>query len=661
MRDHIQNTRSASDALETRLSAVTNLQESENPPPEGETVTVQDPVRRQAALTLAALGIVYGDIGTSPIYAFRSSIQAVQAMADQTRAVLGVVSLILWSLIVVVTVKYVIFILRADNNGEGGVLALSQLAHRSPRLSRPMKSGIVLAGVLGLALFYGDGLLTPAISVLSAVELMAVDNHGLQPLVLPLTVAILIGLFLLQSRGTARVGGMFGPIMMAWFGVLGYFGFVSIVQTPSVLFGINPWYGVSLVAGNPVLGFFTLGVVFLAVTGAEALYADMGHLGRRAIRIAWLCLVLPSLILNYLGQGAAVLRNPKIGNTVFFSTFPGWAHVPMVLLAMAATVIASQAVISGVFSITQQAVQLGQLPRMEIRHTSATEFGQIYVPRVNWLLLFGTVLVVLMFRSSDALAYAYGIAVSGQMVISTALVATIARRQWKWDWRVSLPVFGLFVIIDLTFFSANALKFVEGGWFPLLVAACVSILMSTWRTGRRVLMEKTYGSGISTELFLQRADRTPVRVAGTAVFITPRLDEVPGALLHNLKHNQVLHERVIFLRVDVQDVPFISQEKRLTVNKLGKGFYTVEIHFGFFQTPNVPEALQGARAYGLAIDIDTTTFFIRRETLVPARVSAMARWQVMLFIRLYASALEAARFLGLPPGRVVELGSQTEI
>lgn len=640
---------------------MTNLQESESPPHEGEPATAQNPVRRQATLTLAALGIVYGDIGTSPLYAFRESVLSVRGMADQTRAVLGVVSLILWSLIIVVTVKYVIFILRADNNGEGGVLALSQLAHRSPRLGRRLKSGIVTAGVLGLALFYGDGLLTPAISVLSAVEGIAVNNHRLQPLVLPLTVAIMIGLFLFQSRGTARVGRIFGPIMVIWFGVIGYVGFISIVQTPSILLGINPWYGISLVAGNPTMGFFTLGVVFLAVTGAEALYADMGHLGRRAIRIAWLGLVLPSLILNYLGQGGAILRNPKVADSVFFATVPAWAHYPMVLLATVATVIASQAVISGVFSITQQAVQLGQLPRMEIRHTSATEYGQIYVPRVNWLLLFGTVLIVLMFRSSDALAYAYGIAVSGQMVISTALVATIARRQWHWDWRLSVPVFGLFLIIDLTFFSANALKFVEGGWFPLLVAAFVSVLMNTWRTGRRVLMEKTYGNGISTELFLQRADRTPVRVAGTAVFITPRLDEVPGALLHNLKHNQVLHERVIFLRVDVQDVPFVPPERRLTVNKLGKGFYTVEIHFGFFQRPDVPEALLGARAYGLAIDLDTTTFFIRRETLVPARVSAMARWQVMLFIRLYASALEAAQFFSLPPGRVVELGSQTEI
>lgn len=661
MPDQIQNTRPASDALEPRLSAVKTLPDSERPPRRGEPVAAQNPVRRQATLTLAALGIVYGDIGTSPLYAFRESVLSVQGMADQTRAVLGVVSLILWSLIIVVTVKYVIFILRADNNGEGGVLALSQLAHRSPRLGRRMKSAIVIAGMLGLALFYGDGLLTPAISVLSAVEGIAINNHRLQPLVLPLTVAIMIGLFLLQNRGTARVGGMFGPIMVIWFAVLGYVGFMSIVQKPSVLLGINPWYGISLVARNPTMGFFTLGVVFLAVTGAEAMYADMGHLGRRSIRIAWLALVLPSLILNYLGQGAVILRDPKAADTAFFSTFPAWAHYPMVALATVATVIASQAVISGVFSITQQAVQLGQLPRMEIRHTSATEYGQIYVPRVNWLLLFGTVLIVLMFRSSGALAYAYGIAVSGQMVISTALVATIARRQWHWDWRMSVPIFGLFLIIDLTFFSANALKFVEGGWFPLLVAACISVLMNTWRTGRRVLTEKTYGSGISTELFLQRADRTPVRVAGTAVFITPRLDEVPGALLHNLKHNQVLHERVIFLRVDVQDIPFVPQERRLTVNKLGKGFYTVEIHFGFFQRPDVPEALEGARAHGLAIDLDTTTFFIRRETLVPARVSAMARWQVMLFIRLYASALEAAQFYRLPAGRVVELGSQTEI
>ncbi len=597
----------------------------------------------------------------SPLYAFRESLLAVQSLGNQTRAVLGVVSLIFWSLVIVVTIKYVTFIMRADNHGEGGVLALSQLAHRSPRLTRRLKSAIVLAGVLSLALFYGDGLLTPAISVLSAVEGIAIGNHTLEPLVLPLTIVIICGLFLIQSRGTARVGGLFGPIMVIWFTVLGYLGLLSLLRTPSILTGLNPWYGVSLIASVPRVGFFTLGVVFLAVTGAEALYADMGHLGKHAIRRAWLFLVFPALILNYFGQGAAILRDPAAADVAFYSVVPAWAHYPLVFLATAATVIASQAVISGVFSLTRQAVQLGQLPRMEIRHTSATEFGQIYVPRVNWLLMAGVVLIVLIFKTSGALSYAYGIAVSGQMVIDTALITIVATRQWRWSWRIAVPSFGLLAIIDLTFFSANVVKVVEGGWLPLLVAGCVTILMNTWRTGRRVLMDKAYGDGISTELFLQRADKTPLRVPGTAVFVTPRLDQVPGSLLHNLKHNHVLHERVIFLRVDVQDVPFVPPEKRLTVNKLGKGFFAVEIHFGFFQTPDVPQALEGARAHGLAVDLDNTTFFIRRETLIPARVSAMARWQSALFIRLYGSALEAARFYGLPPGRVVELGSQTEI
>jgi KUP system potassium uptake protein len=640
---------------------VTTVQELGQPAQGAEAAIRQNPLRREAVLTLAALGIVYGDIGTSPLYAMRESVLAVKNLPDQTSAVLGVASLIFWSLIIVVTVKYVIFILRADNNGEGGVLALSQLAHRSPRLGRRMKTAIVTAGVLGLALFYGDGLLTPAISVLSAVEGIALDNHNFTPLVLPLTIIIIFGLFLFQSRGTASVGRLFGPVMAIWFVVLGYLGLMSIIRTPSVLFGLVPTHGVSLLVAAPRTGFFTLGVVFLAVTGAEALYADMGHLGKRAIRTAWLYLALPALVLNYFGQAAAIIRDPKAVEAAFYSVVPNWAHYPMVLLATVATVIASQAVISGVFSITQQAVQLGQLPRMEIRHTSATEYGQIYVPRMNWLLLLGVILIVLIFKTSGALAYAYGIAVSGQMVISTALVATVARRQWKWDWRISLPIFGFFLLIDLTFFSANALKFVEGGWFPLLVAACVSVLMNTWRNGRRILSDKAYGAGIATDLFLQRADKTPIRIGGTAVFITPRLDQVPGALLHNLKHNQVLHERVIFLRVDVQDIPFVPPEKRLTVNRLGKGFFTIAVHFGFFQTPDVAQALEGARAHGLAIDLDATTFFIRRETLIPARVSAMARWQVRLFIRLYASALDAAQFYGLPPGRVVELGSQTEI
>jgi KUP system potassium uptake protein len=617
--------------------------------------------RRQLSLTLAALGIVYGDIGTSPLYAVRESMLAVAGVGTHAQQTLGVISLIFWSLIIVVSLKYIVFILRADNNGEGGVLALAQLAHRSRRLGRRVKSAIGLAGVLGLALFYGDGLLTPAISVLSAVEGVALGDTTFEPLVLPLTIAILVGLFVIQSRGTAHVGRLFGPVMIFWFLVLGILGALSIARAPEILFALNPYYSIALVAASPSVGFVALGAVFLAVTGAEALYADMGHLGKRAIRVAWLWFVLPALVLNYFGQGAAILKDPKQIESAFYSVAPQWAHYPMVLLATVATIIASQAVISGVFSITQQAVQLGQLPRMEIRHTSATEYGQIYVPRMNWLLLFGVVLIVLIFRTSGALAHAYGIAVSGQMIISTALVALVARRQWNWSARIVLPLFGSFLILDMLFFSANALKFVDGGWFPILVAVGVAIFMNTWRAGRRLLAEKTYGGGLSIERFLERAEITPIRVSGTAIFITPRPDEVPGSLLHNLKHNHVLHERVILLRVDVKDVPFVPIENRLNVKRLGKGFYAVKIHYGFFETADVPAALERAAAHGLTFDLDTTTFFVRHETLVPARISAMANWQRNLFIKIYASAQQAAEFYRLPPGRVVELGSQTEI
>jgi KUP system potassium uptake protein len=619
-------------------------------------------MRRQAMLTLAALGVVFGDIGTSPLYAFRESLLSVRLVPDQARAVLGVVSLIFWSLMIVVTVKYVTFIMRADNNGEGGVLALSQLAHRSPRLSRPMKSYIITAGVLSLALFYGDGLLTPAITVLSAVEGIAVDNRAFEPLVLPLTVAIVIGLFLLQSRGTARVGGLFGPIMVVWFAVLGVLGLFSIFSTPSILIGLNPWYGISLVASAPQAGFFTLGVVFLAVTGAEALYADMGHLGKRAIRTAWVALVFPALVLNYFGQAAAVLRDPRSADAAFYSVVPSWAHYPMVLLATVASVIASQAVISGVFSLTQQAVQLGQLPRMEIRHTSATEFGQIYVPRVNWLLLCGVLLIVLIFKTSGALSYAYGIAVSGQMVIDTALISIIATRQWKWSWRTAVPLFGLFVVIDLTFFSANVLKLFEGGWLPLLVAAGVSLLMATWRTGRRVLNEKAFGGGISTDLFLQRAERTPLRVAGTAVFITPRLDEVPGALLHNLKHNQVLHQRVIILTVRVEDVPHIAAKKRVEVHDAGQGFYRVILHYGFMEEVDIPRDLAAIKTCGEPFNMMSTSFFLGRQKLVASKKApGMALWREKLFAWMLKSSESAMEFFRLPTNRVVELGSQLRI
>ena len=617
--------------------------------------------KRQAWLTLGALGVVYGDIGTSPLYAVRQSVLATGGQMPMRGAVLGAISLILWSLIIIVTIKYIVFILRADNKGEGGVVALASLAHRSPGLSRPMKTVIGFAGVLGLALFFGDGMLTPAISVLSAVEGLKIENPAFGPLVLPITLVILLGLFLIQNRGTGRLGRLFGPIVLVWFVVLGALGLRSTIITPEVLLAINPWEGIRLFVIEPWTAFVALGSVVLTVTGVETLYADMGHFGRTAIRLGWLAVTLPGLVLNYLGQGAVLLRDPSALVNPFYALAPPGFHYPLVALATVATVIASQAVISGVFSITRQSVQLGQLPRMEIRHTSATDYGQIFVPRANTLMLMGVIAIVLIYRNSDALAAAYGMAVTGMMSITTFLGLIVVIRQWHWKPVWIAVAFGTFIFTDLTFLGAVSLKLVEGAWLPLAIAAGVFVIMETWRSGRRVLLEKAYGGGISTDRFLERADKTPIRVSGTAVFITPRIDEVPGSLLHNLKHNQVLHERVVFLRVDVQDVPFVPPEKRLTIKKLGKGFYAAEVHYGFFQSPDVPAALEGARAYGLSLDLDATTFFIRRETLVPARSSAMPLWQTKLFIKLYASALEAAQFYRLPPGRVVELGSQTEI
>jgi KUP system potassium uptake protein len=617
--------------------------------------------KRQAWLTLGALGVVYGDIGTSPLYAVRQSVLATGGTMPMREAVLGAISLIFWSLIIIVTVKYIVFILRADNKGEGGVVALASLAHRSTGLSRRMKTIIGFAGVVGLALFFGDGMLTPAISVLSAVEGLKVEEPAFGPLVLPITLVILLGLFLIQNSGTGKLGKLFGPIMLVWFFILGALGIRSTLMTPEILLALNPWEGIRLFVVEPWTAFVALGSVVLTVTGVETLYADMGHFGRTAIRFGWLAITLPGLILNYLGQGAVLLRDPAALVSPFYALAPDGFHYPLVALATVATIIASQAVISGVFSITRQSVQLGQLPRMEIRHTSATDYGQIFVPRANSLLLIGVIAIVLIYKNADALAAAYGMAVTGMMSITTFLGMIVVIRQWHWKPFWIAIAFGIFVLTDLTFLGAVSLKLVEGAWLPIAIAAGVFVVMETWRAGRRVLLENAYGGGISTDRFLERADKTPIRVAGTAIFITPRTDEVPGSLLHNLKHNQVLHERVIFLRVDVQDVPFVPPEKRLSVKKLGKGFYAVEVHYGFFQEPDVPAALEGARAYGLALDLDATTFFIRRETLVPARNSSMPLWQTKLFIKLYASALEAAQFYRLPPGRVVELGSQTEI
>ncbi|MBS0275241.1 MAG: potassium transporter Kup [Proteobacteria bacterium] len=616
---------------------------------------------RNWMLMLGALGVVFGDIGTSPLYAMRETVLATGGPFPQHDDTIGALSLIIWALFIVVTLKYVVLIMRADNDGEGGTLALASLAHRSPGIGRGVKMTIGIGAVLGLALFFGDGMLTPAITVLSAVEGLGLGSREFEPLVIPLTLIILIGLFAMQSRGTAKIGTLFGPFMVLWFAVLAVLGAISLIQTPSVLVAINPWYAIRIFTEEPWHAFVSLGAVVLAVTGCEALYADMGHFGKAPIRKAWFFVALPALLLEYLGQAAAILRDPHLASVAFFSVVPHWAHYPMVILSGIASVIASQAVISGVFSITQQAVQLGQLPRMEIRHTSATDYGQIFVPRMNAILCIGVVLIVLIFKSSAALASAYGIAVTGVMVIDTMNVSLVAARQWKWKLGLVIALFGLLAIIDFLFLGANMLKIPEGGWLPLAVAGFVFVLMETWRNGRRMHMEKIRSESMPLNLFLERADKTPVRVAGTSIFLSARGDVVPGALLHNLKHNKVLHERVILVHVLVDDTPIVPAAKRIEVEKLGKGFYNVNIHHGFFETPDVPRALEEARPFGLAIDVETATFFIGHETLVPAEHSALGRWRLWLYMRLAASALSPARFYHLPPNRVVELGTQTTI
>jgi KUP system potassium uptake protein len=617
--------------------------------------------RNMAGLILGAMGVVFGDIGTSPLYALRQTVLATEGGLPNHIAVMGSLSMIFWALILVVTVKYVLIIMRADNNGEGGTLALAALAHRSHGLTRKVKATIGIGAIIGLALFFGDGMLTPAITVLSAVEGMTVETPRFAPLVVPLVVAILIGLFVMQSRGTHKLGRLFGPVMLLWFFVLGAFGLASLIRTPAILAAVNPYYAAEMFLNAPWVAFVSLGAVVLAVTGCEALYADMGHFGKRPIQYAWLFVALPSLMLNYFGQGAALLRNPGQASIAFFSVIPHWAHLPMVILATLAAIIASQAVITGVFSMTQQAVQLGQLPRMEIRHTSATDYGQIYVPRMNAFLAIGVVLIVLIFRSSGALAAAYGIAVTGVMVIDTFNASIVANRQWRWNTALVFMLFGGMGISDLLFFSANSLKIPEGGWLPLLIAFGVFVGMDTWRRGRRVHMEKVRSESLPLNLFLERADKSAQRVAGLGVFLSSRTDVVPGALLHNLKHNKVLHERVVIATVTVEDTPLVPANKRIEVEKLGKGFYAVRIHHGFFETPDVPQAMEDARRFGLALDVATATFFIGRETLVPAEHSELSRWRNWLYRAMAGNALSPARFYHLPPNRVVELGTQITI
>ncbi|ASG23829.1 MULTISPECIES: potassium transporter Kup [Nitrospirillum] len=621
-----------------------------------------DAGRRHWALTLGALGVVYGDIGTSPLYTMHTAFDpAITGMPLNEANIFGFLSMVVWSLVLVVTLKYVVLILRADNKGEGGILSLSTLALSGKDRSRSQRRLMTVLAMLGLALFYGDGMITPAVSVLSAVEGLEISAPDVQHWVVPITVVILVGLFLIQSGGTNTVGRLFGPVMCFWFACLGAMGVVHILQVPHVLKALDPRYALDLAFNHGWSVFYILGAAVLSFTGGEALYADMGHFGRRPIRHAWVAVVFPALVLNYFGQGALLLSKPEAIDNPFFLLVPEFLLLPLVVLSTAATIIASQAVISGVFSLTRQAVQLGYMPRMEIRHTSESEIGQVYVPRINWALLVAVVALVIMFGSSAKLTDAYGLAVTGSMAITTIMALFTARDVWGWSRPRAAIVFGFFLFIDFSFLTANCLKIPQGGWLPLTVGLGVFVLVSTWRLGRKVLYDRIYRDALPMSLFLERADRTPVRVAGTAVFMTGSVDKVPHALLHNLKHNKVLHERVVLMRVLTEEVPWVTRERRVSMEKLGKGFFSVTAHFGFMEQPNVPRALAECRPLGLAIDLAETSFFLGRETLVPSSRSDLTRWQEQVFIALSATALSATTFFDIPPNRVVELGTQVEV
>lgn len=615
-------------------------------------------------LVLGALGVVYGDIGTSPLYAFKESLHAAApAGGDPSLVVYGVLSLLFWTVVLVVSLKYVAFMMSADNKGEGGILAAMAMAlqHGTPHGST-RQTIIVAAAVVGAALFYGDATITPAISVLSAVEGLEILTPQLGEIVVPAALVILIGLFAVQYRGTSFIGRFAGPIMALYFLSIAIIGGFHIAQNPHVIFAFSPAHAASFVIANPGIGFLTMGSVFLAVTGAEAIYADMGHFGADPIRIGWIFLVFPALMINYFGQGALVLANPAAAENPFYLMMPQWALLPMILLATAATVIASQAVISGAFSLTRQAIQLGLVPRMKVLHTSASEQGQIYMPAVNWMLAAAVAWLVLGFKDSTALANAYGIAVAGTMIATTIIAFFVMRDVWRWPtWRAAL-VTAFFGVVDVAFFSANLLKFTHGGWLPFALGLGLAIVIVTWRQGRSILMAIRGKDSVPLDGFIENLTAGSVhRVAGTAVYMTPTPDGVPNALLHNLKHNRVLHERVVLLTVQTEDVPRIFDDERISVEPLAKRFWRVTLRYGFMEKPDVSHALAQTGAQGLPIDMMQTSFFLGRENLVPSIHPRMALWRETLFIALNKLSQSAPDFYRIPADRVIEVGTKVEI
>lgn len=614
---------------------------------------------QQAALALAALGVVYGDIGTSPLYTIKEVFSGVHPIPLNPANVLGILSLILWSLIIIVSIKYVVFIMRADNRGEGGIMAMIALALHSAGKDKTKKRLITLAGLLGAGMFYGDGMITPAISVLSALEGLEVATPLLKPYVLPATLVVLFVLFFVQKRGTGSVGAAFGPIMIVWFSTLAVLGVSNIITNPSVLWAVNPLHGLRFLIENRGLALVAMGAVVLAVTGAEALYADMGHFGAQPIRQAWFFFVLPSLTLNYFGQGALILAHPETVENPFYHQAPDWMLYPLVGLATVATVIASQAVISGAFSVSRQAMQLGFLPRFEVQHTSEKEQGQVYLPGVNWGLFCAVAILVLGFRSSSNIAAAYGIAVTSDMVITSCLATFVAAKAWGWGWPRAVALFTVFLVVEVTFLSANVLKIPDGGWFPLAIGSVVFLLMSTWKRGGQLLTERTSGEAIELDMFIDALlISEPVRVAGTAVFMTSDNSRVPNAMLHNLMHNKVLHERVLVLSVEVFDVPYVPEIDRVEIHPLKGGFYKVTVQYGFKDEPDIPAALALCTAQGMDFDMMETSFFLGRATLIPKVGSEMVYWREKLFVLMYRNASTAMSFYKIPTNRVVELGAQ---